>query len=213
MCIVEYRKGSREECTMSFTCTVSSVLLPKVSAWLSRNISSSYVSQSQPLTSWTISPSYRYIEDSLCFSLGCYSIEDLQEVSVQNNCTTLEQQTSVVWPRWPQRGGLSMHVQFENGPGDLPLSPPFQVSAKLVLNKLLRMTTFPGHPGWPCGRLTVLVSWRKHLQAQANYGYEPVYFCAPLTQSHSSTASRSRQKATEGQGMARVGLSCDKVFY
>ena len=213
MRIVAYRKGLRKECTMSFTCTVSSVLLPKVSAWLNRNLFSLYVSQSQPMTSWTILPSNRNIEDSLCLSLGCYSIVDLQEESVQNNCTTLEQKTSVARSHWPQRGGLSMNVKFKNGQEDLPLSPPFQVSASLVLTELLKTTTFPGHPGWPCGRLPVLVCWKKHHQAQANYGYEPVYFCAPLTQSHSSTASGGRQKATEGQGMARVGSSCVNVFW
>jgi len=110
MRIVAYRKGLRKECTMSFTCTVSSVLLPKVSAWLNRNIFS------------------LNIEDSLCLSLGCYSIVDLQEESVQNNCTTLEQKTSVARSHWPQRGGLSMNVQFKNGREDLPLSPPFQVT-------------------------------------------------------------------------------------
>lgn len=80
------------------------------------------------------------------------------------------------------------------------------------LNTLLKMTTFPGHLGRPCGRFSVLVCWRQRGQAQANYGYEPVYFCAPFTQSYSSTASGSRRKANEGQGVARVGSSCDKAF-
>ena len=76
-----------------------------------------------------ISPSYRNITESLCLSLGCYSIADLQEESVQNNFTTLEQKTSVARSYWPQRGGLSMNVQFKNGREDLPLSPPFQVTS------------------------------------------------------------------------------------
>ena len=73
-------------------------------------------------------PSCRNIAESLCLSLGCYSIADLHEESVKNNFTTLEQKTSAVRSYWPQRGGLSMNVQFKNGREDLPLSPPFQVS-------------------------------------------------------------------------------------
>jgi hypothetical protein len=79
------------------------------------------------------------------------------------------------------------------------------------LNEFL-MATFPGHPGRSCGRFPVLVCWTKHDQAQTNYRSEPVYFCAPLTQSYSSTASGSRRKATEGQRMARLGSSCVKTF-
>jgi hypothetical protein len=128
MRIVAYQKGLRKECMMTFTCTVSSALFPKVSAWLNRNIFSLYVAQYQPSTILTILPPYRNIEDSLCLSLGCYSITDLQEESVQTNYTTLEQKTSVTRSHWPQRGGLSMNVQFKDGREDLPLSPPFQVS-------------------------------------------------------------------------------------
>ena len=119
---------------------------------------------------------------------------------------------SVARSHWPQRGGLSMNVQFKDGREDLPLSPPFQVSISALLNKLLETITLPGHSGRPCGRFPVLIYWKKRDQAQANYGYESVYFCAPLTQSYSGTASGSRRKATEGQGMARVGSSCVKAF-
>ena len=128
MRIVAHKNGLRKGCTMSFTFTVSSALFPKVSAWLNRNIFSLYVSQSQPLTSLVILPSYRNVAESLCLSLGCYSITDLQKESVQYNFTTLEQKTSVARSYWPQRGGLSMNVQFMNGREDLSLSPPFQVS-------------------------------------------------------------------------------------
>ena len=79
-----------------------------------------------------ILPSYRNIAESLCLSLGCYSIADLREESVQNNFTALEQKTSVARSYWPQRGGLSMNVHFKNGREDLPLSPPFQVSASFT---------------------------------------------------------------------------------
>jgi len=130
MRIVAVGKGLSKECTMTFTCTISSSLFPKVSAWLNRNIFSLYVCQSQPSAGLTILPSYRNIEQSLCLSLGCYSITDLQEKSTKNKCTTLEQQTSVARSYWPQRGGLSMNVQFKNGREDLPLSPPCQVSTK-----------------------------------------------------------------------------------
>lgn len=81
-----------------------------------------------------------------------------------------------------------------------------------LLNELLKMTTFLGHFGRPCGHFPILVCWRQRDQAQANYRYEPVYFCAPFTQTYSITASGSRRKAKEGQGMARVGSSCVKAF-
>ncbi|KAF8803612.1 hypothetical protein BYT27DRAFT_7195459 [Phlegmacium glaucopus] len=110
MRIVAVGKGLSKGCTMTFTCTVSNSLFPKVSAWLNRNIFS------------------LNIEQSLCLSLGCYSIADLQEQSTKNKCTTLEQQTSVARSYWPQRGGLSMNVQFKNGREELPLSPPFQLT-------------------------------------------------------------------------------------
>lgn len=81
-----------------------------------------------------------------------------------------------------------------------------------LLNELLKIATFLGHVGRPCGHFPILVCWRQCDQAQANYGYESVYFCAPFTQSYWSTASRSWWKAKEGQEMARVGLSCIKAF-
>ena len=83
-----------------------------------------------------------------------------------------------------------------------------------LLNELLKimMATLLGHFGWPCGRFPVLICWRQRDQAQANYRYEPVYICAPFTQSYSSTASGSPRKAKEGQKMAGVGSSCVKAF-
>ena len=131
MRIVAMGQGLNKGCKMTFTCTILSAVFPKVSAWLNRNIFSLYVSQSQPLAGLTILPSYSNIEQSICLSLGCYSIADLQEQSTRNKCTTLEQQTSVGRSHWPQNGGLSMNVQINNGREDLPLSPPFQVSANL----------------------------------------------------------------------------------
>lgn len=155
MRIVAMKQGLSKECTMTFTCTVSGSLFPKVSAWLNRNIFSMHVSQSHTLTSLTILPSYRDIEQSLCLSLGCYSITELQEQSIKNQCTTLEQQISLVQSYWPQRGGLSMNVQFKDGREDLPLSPPFRVSTSFPtvkrtdqdndISRLLRtaLWTFP----------------------------------------------------------------------
>ena len=128
MRIVTMNKGLKKGCTMTFTCTVSSSLFPKLSAWLNRNVLSLYVSQSRAFTIFTNDLlSYRNIEQSLCLSLGCYSTADLQERSTKDDRITLEQKTSVVRSCWPQRGGLSMNVQFKNGREDLPLSPPFQV--------------------------------------------------------------------------------------
>ena len=94
-----------------------------------------------------------------------------------------------------------------------PFIPSLPGEHKLnLLNELINMTTFLGHFGWPCGRFPILVCWQQRDQPQANYWYEPVYFCAPFTQTYSSTASGSWRKAKEGQGMARVGSSCVKAF-
>jgi len=91
-------------------------------------------------------------------------------------------------------------------------SLPGEHKISCLLNKFSSTTTPPGYPGRLCGPFPVFVCWEKRDQAQSNYGYEPVYFCAPLTSPDSSTASGSQRKATSGQGMARVGSSHVKAF-
>lgn len=110
MQFVVVKNGLSINCTMNFECNIPSALFSRVSAWLNRNIFS------------------LNIEQSLCLSLGCYSIADLHEQLTKNKCTTVDQQIPVTRSYWPQRGGLSMNVHFTNGREDFPLSPPFQVT-------------------------------------------------------------------------------------
>jgi len=66
-------------------------------------------------------------EKSICITLGCYLVADLQRQSEKEELNTFEKQVSSAQPKWPQLPG-SLSLTVVNAEENIPLSPPFHVS-------------------------------------------------------------------------------------
>lgn len=73
------------------------------------------------------------LQNSLCLSLGCYSAVELSQAAGAA-VSSFEEQIYSLRSLWPTHGSLSMQVNVKDDKIDLPLSPPFLVSAAMSVS-------------------------------------------------------------------------------
>ncbi|KAF9475670.1 hypothetical protein BDN70DRAFT_883437 [Pholiota conissans] len=110
MRIAAFQKGMKKQHKIHFYFNIPEQQFNLVHTWLGR----------------LGSDSIQNIQSSICLSLGCYLTADLDELSKQENCDTIEKQVSHAHSIWPSGGNLIMNIHCDGIQQNLPLAPPLQ---------------------------------------------------------------------------------------
>ena len=154
MRIIAHKDGLRKDCTISFTCIISSALFPKVSAWLNRNIFS-LLASFQQFNDYAILQKYCWKSLFIAWMLlnrrlrGKVSTKQYHHAWTKNICKAV----ALAAKRWSK-----YECAIQECTRGSPSISSFPSEHKLnLLNEPLKMATFLSHFGRPCVHFPILV--------------------------------------------------------